>query len=97
MRSVRSVGALTQFVEQPRVLDGDDGLGGEVFTSSICLSVKGRTSCRKRADCSDQLVILQHRNNKKRPYTPEFDGFDIRGTAFLYILLFGCKVCCVDQ
>ena len=24
------VGALTQFVEQPRVLDGDDGLGGEV-------------------------------------------------------------------
>ncbi len=31
-------------VEQPRVLDGDDGLGGEVFSSSICLSVKGRTS-----------------------------------------------------
>ena len=25
------VGALTQFVEQPRVLDGDDGLGGEVL------------------------------------------------------------------
>ena len=29
--SVRSVGALTQFVEQPRVLDGDDGLGSEVL------------------------------------------------------------------
>ena len=25
------VGALAQFVEQPRVLDGDDGLGGEVL------------------------------------------------------------------
>ena len=26
-----SIGALAQFVEQPRVLDGDDGLGGEVL------------------------------------------------------------------
>ena len=25
------IGALTQLVEQPRVLDGDDGLGGEVL------------------------------------------------------------------
>ena len=37
---------LPQFVEQPRVLDGDDGLGGEILTRSICLSVKGRTSWR---------------------------------------------------
>ena len=37
---------MAQFIEQPRVLDGDDGLGGEVLTSSICLSVKGRTSWR---------------------------------------------------
>ena len=29
--SVRSSGALAQFVEQPRVLDGDDGLGSEVL------------------------------------------------------------------
>ena len=35
-----------QLVEQPRVLYGDDGLIGEVLTSSICLSVKGRTSWR---------------------------------------------------
>ena len=25
------VGALAQFVEQPRILDGDDGLGGEIL------------------------------------------------------------------
>ena len=37
---------LAQLVEQPRVLDGDDGLAGEVLTSSICLSVNGRTSWR---------------------------------------------------
>ena len=40
-RLAQIVGALTQFVEQPRVLDGDDGLRREVLTSSICLSVKG--------------------------------------------------------
>ena len=40
------VGALAQLAEQPRVLDGDHGLGGEVLTSSICLSVNGRTSWR---------------------------------------------------
>ena len=32
---------LAQLVEQPRVLDGDDGLAGEILTSSICLSVNG--------------------------------------------------------
>ena len=53
---------------------------------------KGPNFVPEQADCSDQFVILQHRNNKKRPYTPEFDGFDIRGTTFLYILLFGCKI-----
>ena len=36
--------ALAQFVEQPRVLDGDDRLGGEILHQPICLSVKGRTS-----------------------------------------------------
>ena len=35
-----------QLVEQAGVLDGDDGLVGEVSTSSICLSVNGRTSWR---------------------------------------------------
>ena len=54
-RLAQIVGALLQFVEQPRVLDGDDGLGGEVLSSSICLSVNGRTSWRVDADGADQL------------------------------------------
>ena len=35
-----------QLVEQARVLDGDDGLRAKFVTSSICLSVNGRTSWR---------------------------------------------------
>ena len=45
-RFAQIVGALAQLVEQPRVLDGDHRLGGEVLSSSICLSVNGRTSWR---------------------------------------------------
>ena len=36
--------ATAQLVEQPRVLDGDNCLCGEFCSSSICFSVKGRTS-----------------------------------------------------
>ena len=35
-----------QLVEQPRILDGDDGLVAKFWTSSTCLSVNGRTSWR---------------------------------------------------
>ena len=40
------VGALAQLVEQPRVLDGDDGLGREVLHQLDLFSVNGRTSWR---------------------------------------------------
>ena len=38
-------------LQQPRVLDGDDRPGAAKFwTNEICLSVNGRTSCKKRAN-----------------------------------------------
>ena len=40
------VGALAQFVEQPRILDGDDGLRGEVRHKLDLLVGEGRTSLR---------------------------------------------------
>ena len=39
-------GALAQFVEQPRVLDGDDGLSGEVLDKRDLPVGEGRTSWR---------------------------------------------------
>jgi hypothetical protein len=38
------IGTLSQLFGQAGVLDGDDGLVGEIVTSSICLSVNGHTS-----------------------------------------------------
>ena len=56
------VGALAQLVEQPRILDGDDGLGGEVL-HQLDLLVGERTHLLAvNADGADQLVILEHRN-----------------------------------
>ena len=39
--------ALLQLLEQPRVLDGDDGLVGERLQQRDLLSVNGRTSFRR--------------------------------------------------
>jgi hypothetical protein len=46
----------------------------------------------EQAERSDQFVVLQHRDGKKGPYAPQFDGFDIRRAAFLNVLLFCCKI-----
>ena len=64
--SVRSVlskvgGALAQFVEQPRVLDGDDGLGGEVLDQLDLLIGKGANFLVEDCDGADQFVVLEHR------------------------------------
>ena len=37
---------LTQFVEQPCVLDSNDACAAKFVSNSICFSVKGCTSCR---------------------------------------------------
>ena len=78
-------GSLAQFVEQPRILDGDDRLGGEVLTNAICLSVKGRTSWRYRENAPISSVLLQHRHDQKGPYTAEFDGADKCRVAVLSV------------
>ena len=57
--------ALMQLVEQPRVLDGDDGLIGEGLTSSICLSVKGRTCFRASVITPIGIALAQHRNTEQ--------------------------------
>ena len=40
-RAAKLVGALAQFVEQPRILDGDDGLAGEARDQRDLLVGKG--------------------------------------------------------
>ena len=41
----------------------------KVLTSSICLSLNGRTSCRN-SECPDQVALLEHRHDEKRRMPP---------------------------
>ena len=59
------VGALAQFVEQPRVLDGDDRLRGEVLHQLDLLVDKWPDFCAIDGDNADRFIVLEqgHRNH----------------------------------
>ena len=67
-------GSLAQFVEQPRVLDGDNGLGGEVLHQLDLLVGERANFLPVQNDGADQLFIFQHRNGYKCPSTAQFNG-----------------------
>ena len=67
------VGALAQLVEQPRVLDGDDGLRGEVLHQLDLLVGERPDFLAVDGDSADQLVVLEHRHADKRARAGQFD------------------------
>src|ERR1700693_3884677 len=60
-RLAEIVGALAQFVEQPRVLDGDDGLGSEVLHQLDLLVGEGTNLLPIDDDGADQHIVIEHR------------------------------------
>ena len=56
------VGALAQLAEQPRVLDGDDGLRGEVLDQLNLLVGERADFLAIDDDRADHVVVLQHRH-----------------------------------
>src|SRR5664279_4391939 len=54
------VSALAQLFEQPRVLDGDDGLGSEVRHERNLLVGKGPDLLAENDERADYFVILEH-------------------------------------
>ena len=81
-RLAEIVGALAQLVEQPRVLDGDDGLGGEVLHQLDLLVGEGPDLLAIDDDSADQLVVLEHRHGEQRARAAEFDDGSDRWIAF---------------
>ena len=68
-----------QLVEQPRVLDGDDGLGGEVLHQLDLLVGERAHLLAVDDDRADQLVVLEHRHGEKGARAAELDGATMRG------------------
>ena len=62
-RKLRRAGA--QFAEQPRVLDGDDGLVGEILHQRDLLVGKRPDFLPVDDDAADQYIVLEHRHAKR--------------------------------
>src|SRR5262249_38967145 len=62
---------LTQLVEQPRVLDGDDGLAGEILDQLDLLLGEWADLLAVNDDGADQLVVLEHRHTDDGSRTAE--------------------------
>ena len=53
-----------QLVEQPRVLDGDHGLGGEILHQLDLLVGERPHLLAVDDDGADQLIVLEHRHDE---------------------------------
>src|SRR5262249_56487081 len=62
-----------KFVEQARVLDGDDGLRGEVLDQLDLFVGEGPNLLAINADRSNELVFLEHRHPEPRARARQFD------------------------
>src|SRR5512139_2679407 len=65
--------SLAQFLEQSRILDGNDGLRGEVADELNLFISEWPHFLTVYADCSDQLAFLEHRYNQQGSSTCELD------------------------
>ena len=65
-----------QLVEQPRILDGDDGLRGEILHQLDLLVSKREHLLAVNGDRADELVFLEHRHDEQGTNAGDFDGGD---------------------
>src|SRR5262249_55876373 len=56
-----------QLIEQPSVLDGDDGLRGEILDQIYLLIVEGSDLLAIDSDRTNQVILLEHWHDQKRP------------------------------
>src|SRR5262245_3459430 len=62
----------TQFIKETGILDGDDGLGGEVLNQLYLLIGEWLPLLTVNDNRADQLVVLQHRRGSKSPRATQF-------------------------
>jgi hypothetical protein len=75
------LGPLPQFVEQPRVLDGDNGLRGKVLDQLDLLFGELPHYIAIDRDCSNHRAFLNHRNAKQAPNSTKFYRSNAHGVA----------------
>ena len=73
--------ALAQLLQQSRILDGDDGLGGEILYQLDLLVGEWPYFLPKNDEGADILIVLQHRHTENCPRTNGFDEGHDAGIA----------------
>src|SRR5215475_10881648 len=76
-----------QLVEQARVLDGDDRLGGKILDQLNLFVGERARLLTVNDDRANQLVLFEHRYRNQRSGTSNFDNCHKRGLAFEVRLL----------
>src|SRR5262249_20739119 len=61
------------FIEQPRVLDGDDSLVGKVLDQFDLLVAERTYLLAIQADGADDLILFEHGNESQREYAGNFN------------------------
>jgi len=72
---------LAQLIEQPRVLDCDDGLGSEIRYQLDLLVREEANFLTKDNDGSNEVIVLKHRHSEARSNATKLDGVDDRWIA----------------
>src|SRR6516165_7084454 len=75
-------GTLAQLIEQPRILDGDNGLCGEVLQQRDLLVCKRLHLLSVDRDCTHQDVVLKQGQGNERPSPGYFDNGNASRIAF---------------
>src|SRR5262245_50485610 len=70
-----------EIIDQPRVLDGDDGLGGEISEQIDLLFAEGAHFLAINAERTNQLTLLQHRDSQHRAGTGKVSKTDHNAIA----------------
>jgi hypothetical protein len=84
--------ALVQLVEQPRVLDGDDGLAGEARDQRDLLVGKRAHLLTVQGEHADQLVLLEHRHEEDGAHSSQLDAGDHCRQTLPGVALFRCRI-----
>src|SRR5215472_4362153 len=89
---------LPQLVEQARVLDGDDGLAGEISNKVNLLLVERTDLLAVNAERTNQLVLFEHRYCEYSPCTAVNDD-SRRGIGWwdIHVILFGANIGDMDR
>ena len=81
--------ALPQFVEQPRVFDGNHRLCGKISNQCNLLVAKRPNLLPVDGNGADHFIVFEHRNHEESPCPAQFTDGDGRRIAPLVSLLLG--------